>query len=228
MTSYLFSKKWFTVIILPLLSFQLMVQAAALSTPLNDITPVTTNTETKQNTLSTAQLVSGLQSGGYIIYMRHGITNRTQKDNTQDLTDCSKQRNLSDKGREQIKQLSKTLQTLKIPIGEVLTSPYCRTKETAKLAFGKFILEPKLQFSISKNQEESQRLGEQLQQMMFQANTKGVNAVFVGHTSNLRDGLNVWPKPEGVVVVFQLKQQELIFKGMIKPNDWSNKVDINL
>ena len=171
---------------------------------------------------SISALIKDLQSGGYILYMRHGMTNHEQKDNTLDFTDCTKQRNLSRSGREQLKKIAQTIQTLKIPIGEVLSSPYCRAKETANIVFGKFTIEPKLQFSISKNRQESQSLGEQLKQMMHQASTEKYNAVFVCHTSNLRDGLGVWPKPEGVIAVFQKQQDKLYLRGLIKPNDWPN------
>lgn len=187
---------------------------------LNSPQPV--NTKVAPISLSIAELIKGLQSGGYILYMRHGMTNHEQKDNTQDFTDCTQQRNLSNSGREQIKNMGEIIRALKIPIGEVLSSPYCRAKDTANIAFGKFIIEPKLQFSISKNMQESQLLGEQLKAMMHQASTEKVNAVFVGHTSNLRDGLGIWPKPEGVIVIFQKQQGKLHFRGMIKPNDWPN------
>ncbi|NQZ89641.1 MAG: histidine phosphatase family protein [Colwellia sp.] len=179
-------------------------------------------TKVAQINLPTSELINVLKSGGYILYMRHGMTNHEQKDNTQDFTDCTKQRNLSRSGREQLKKIAQTIQTLKIPIGEVLSSPYCRAKETANIVFGKFTIEPKLQFSISKNRQESQSLGEQLKQMMHQASTEKYNAVFVGHTSNLRDGLGVWPKPEGVIAVFQKQQDKLYLRGLIKPNDWPN------
>ena len=178
-------------------------------------------TETKFN-LSTGELINGLQTGGYIIYMRHGMTNHEQKDNTQDFTDCTRQRNLSNSGREQLEIIANAIRELKIPIGDVLSSPYCRAKHTADITFGKFTVESKLQFSISKNLEESQRLSEQLKQMMYQASTENSNAVFVGHTSNLRDGLGIWPKPEGVIVIFKKQQGKLLFLGMIKPNEWPN------
>ena len=178
-------------------------------------------TETQFN-FSPVELINSLQTGGHIIYMRHGMTNHEQKDNTQDFTDCTQQRNLSDSGREQLKIIGKAIRELKIPIGDVLSSPYCRAKHTADITFGKFTVESKLQFSISKNLEESQRLGEQLKQMMYQASTENSNAVFVGHTSNLRDGLGIWPKPEGVIVVFKKQQGKLLFLGMIKPNEWPN------
>ena len=51
--------------------------------------------------------------------------------------DCATQRNLTDQGRAEARALGEHVKRLKIPIGEVLASPYCRTMETARLAFGK-------------------------------------------------------------------------------------------
>jgi len=41
------------------------------------------------------------------------------------------------KGRAEARALGEHVKRLKIPIGEVLASPFCRTMETARLAFGK-------------------------------------------------------------------------------------------
>lgn len=171
--------------------------------------------------LASAELLNALQSGGYIIYMRHAMTDHTEKDENRDqLEDCHGQRNLSPEGRRQAKQIGRAVKTLKIPISDVLSSPYCRCKDTARLVFGQYTIEPDLSFSISKDQQESQRLGGRLVDMMVEANVEVGNAVFVGHTSNLRDGLGIWPKPEGAVVVFKRRGRELIFIGMIKPGEW--------
>ena len=84
-------------------------------------------------------IVNNLQKGGYILYLRHTKTIWDQKDQEPfDFDDCSKQRNLSDEGREQARAIGEAIETLSIPVGEVQSSPFCRTKETAKLAFGKY------------------------------------------------------------------------------------------
>lgn len=181
-----------------------------------------------QNLLPTQELIKILQSGGHIIYMRHGPTLHTQKDTDRNnLSDCSKQRNLSAQGHEQTKKIGQTIRTLKIPIGNVLSSPYCRCKETARLAFGYFKIEPKLAFSISKNKEESKQLGKHLYEMMISSQVDTKNTVFVGHTSNLKDGLGIWPKPEGVIVVFKKQANQLIYRGMISPDEWPATEQIN-
>ncbi len=171
--------------------------------------------------LTSAQLIKAIQGGGHIIYMRHGPTERSQKDNgEQALSACEQQRNLSNDGRTLAKKLGASLKQLNIPIGRVLSSPYCRCKDTAKLVFGEYTVAPNLGFSISKNAEESKALGAALHNIMKSHETTVDNLVLVGHTSNLREGLGVWPKPEAVMAIFENKQGEVVFKGMIKPSQW--------
>lgn len=174
--------------------------------------------------LSTPELIETLQAGGHIIYMRHSITDRNQNDSDrQNLEDCSTQRNLSTEGIEQATQIGLKIQSIGIPIGKVLSSPYCRCKDTAKLVFGHYEIEPDLVFSMSKNKVETEALAKKLYNMMLNTENDSDNAVFVGHTSNLRDGLSIWPKPEGVVVIFKKINNEIEYKGMIKPTDWPDE-----
>lgn len=171
--------------------------------------------------LPTPDLIKALQSGGHIIYMRHGPTDHSQNDKERgNLEDCSSQRNLSVQGREMVKQIGSIISALDIPLGDVRSSPYCRCKDTARLAFRQFRIEPDLEFSISKDKKESAHLGDRLRTMMMDSEIGPNNVVFVGHTSNLRDGLGIWPKPEGVVVVFQKRRNQIIYKGMIVPDAW--------
>jgi len=185
--------------------------------------PLAIAAPTHSATLSVADLIKTLQTGGHIIYMRHGPTERTQRDtDRKNFENCQGQRNLSEQGRKQMTQVGKSIRALNIPIGEVISSPYCRCKDSARLAFGEFKIETNLQFSISKDKEESKQLGEQLHAMMMNADPGAKNIVFVGHTANLKDGVGVWPKPEGVVAIFQRQKDKIIFKGMIKPGEWPN------
>jgi len=172
---------------------------------------------------STASLIRELQSGGHIIYMRHAPTAHDQKDSLdRSFDDCSTQRNLSVEGRSTAAAIGRAVERLAIPIGNVYSSPYCRCIDTAQLAFKRFSVEHDLQFSMSKDTQESQLLGERLKAMMLKAPVGTDNTVFVGHTSNLREGLGVWPKPEGVWNVFKNTGTEIVYKGMIKPDEWPN------
>jgi phosphohistidine phosphatase SixA len=155
--------------------------------------------------------------------MRHGATHRKgiSRDQKQiDFSRCETQRNLSDEGIIQVNKIGKSFESLQIPVSSVHSSPYCRTKATAQAVFGHYQVDEKLAFSMAKEEKESIELGQYLYNAMLQANTSKGNAVFVGHTANLKDGLGVWPKPEGVAVIFQTQDGKVVYKGMIKPTDW--------
>lgn len=88
--------------------------------------------------LSDAQIVAQLRKGGHVLYLRHTSTDLSRNDAAmRSFEDCENQRNLTDKGRDEARAIGAHLKRLRIPIGAVLASPYCRTMETAGLAFGK-------------------------------------------------------------------------------------------
>lgn len=82
-----------------------------------------------------AALVAALRAGGHVAVIRHAITDRSQVD-TGDLLSRAGQRNLSDAGRAQARRLGAAFAALRIPLGEVLTSPVFRARDTAEAAFG--------------------------------------------------------------------------------------------
>ena len=52
------------------------------------------------------------------------------------LHDCRTQRNLSDEGRAHARQVGEAFRAQGVPVAQVLSSPWCRCLETARLAFG--------------------------------------------------------------------------------------------
>jgi len=85
-----------------------------------------------------AELVAQLREGGYVLYMRHASTDFSQNDSRMTrYEDCASQRNLTERGRQEARDVGSHVKRLRIPIGEVFASPFCRTMETARLAFGK-------------------------------------------------------------------------------------------
>jgi phosphohistidine phosphatase SixA len=85
-----------------------------------------------------ASLRAMLRRGGVVLLMRHAATESGAGDPPGfRLDDCSTQRNLSAAGRAQAARAGARLHELGAPIGRVYTSPWCRCRETARLAFGK-------------------------------------------------------------------------------------------
>jgi phosphohistidine phosphatase SixA len=78
-----------------------------------------------------------LQSGGQVVVIRHAATEPGVGDPPGfRLDDCRTQRNLSAAGREEARRIGVALQARGVPIGQVLSSRWCRCLETARLAFG--------------------------------------------------------------------------------------------
>jgi broad specificity phosphatase PhoE len=78
-----------------------------------------------------------LRSGDYVLLVRHAATEGGAGDPPGfRLADCSTQRNLSSEGREQAGALGERVRAGKIPIAKVFTSPWCRCRDTARIAFG--------------------------------------------------------------------------------------------
>lgn len=78
-----------------------------------------------------------LAKGGQVLVIRHGLTTPGVGDPPGfRLEDCATQRNLSEEGRAEARKLGAALKARKVPLGEVLASPWCRCVETARLAFG--------------------------------------------------------------------------------------------
>jgi phosphohistidine phosphatase SixA len=89
-------------------------------------------------TLSGAALLSALKAGGLILYFRHASTDFGQNDEQMTgFEDCARQRNLTDRGRDEARAIGTAIARLGLPIGDVLASPFCRTMETARLIFGR-------------------------------------------------------------------------------------------
>src|SRR6185436_10063318 len=88
----------------------------------------------QEQALSGEALVAALTRGGYVIYFRHADTGPAYSEQGVDLKRCETQRNLNDDGREEATLIGAQFRALKIPVGEVLASEFCRCVDTANIA----------------------------------------------------------------------------------------------
>ena len=84
------------------------------------------------------KLFNQLEDGGKLIFIRHAYAPGSGDPSNFNLNDCSTQRNLSEEGRKQAEYIGNFFKDKKIKIDKVLTSEWCRCKETAKIAFKNF------------------------------------------------------------------------------------------
>ena len=90
------------------------------------------------NASSNKILVDKLQKGEKIIFIRHALAPGSGDPSNFQLGDCNTQRNLNIEGIEQSKKIGLFFYQNNIPIDEVLSSEWCRCKDTAKYAFNNF------------------------------------------------------------------------------------------
>jgi broad specificity phosphatase PhoE len=151
-----------------------------------------------------AQLVRDLQKGGHIVYFRHARTDWSTTDADRDnLANCATQRNLGPEGRTQSESIGKAWQQLGIPVGEVLASPYCRTLETARLAFGRAETVVYLRHLFPESEENFKTVGERMRSVLSTvASNKACNKIVVSHGFNIRPIIGYDPG-EGEAVVLR-------------------------
>ena len=85
-----------------------------------------------------SNIIEELKKNNKLIFIRHALAPGNGDPDNFDIFDCSTQRNLNSVGREQSIELGNFFDTNNISIDLVLSSEWCRCKETANLAFKKF------------------------------------------------------------------------------------------
>lgn len=76
-----------------------------------------------------------LREGGHAVLLRNARTGGASDPVNVEPADCSTQRGLNDQGRQQARRIGALLAARAARTDEVLSSRYCRTSETADLAF---------------------------------------------------------------------------------------------
>jgi len=95
---------------------------------------LTNSIKAKSNDLS----IKILREGGKLIFIRHAYAPGNGDPDNFNLEDCSSQRNLNEKGKKQSKKIGIFFKKNSVPISRILSSEWCRCKETANLAFGTY------------------------------------------------------------------------------------------
>lgn len=82
-----------------------------------------------------------LGRGGYAVLMLHAGAPGAGRRSLEDAKDCKARRNLSDRGEQQAFRMGARIEARAVPIERVLTSEYCESVDTARLAFGRVPIE---------------------------------------------------------------------------------------
>ena len=141
-----------------------------------------------------------LTQGGHVILIRHAITTPGVGDPPGfKLEACATQRNLTDEGRADGKRLGEAFRARRVPIDRVLSSPWCRCLETARLAFGA----AEVWLPLSNLYGRSEASAEQVKQLqpVLAERRSGGNVVLVTHGSTISAAVGINPAPAEMVIV---------------------------
>jgi broad specificity phosphatase PhoE len=211
-----------TAQLLPEVSPVASATPAATSTPVlftPTASPMPSSTPATAASLWGTKLVEALLQGGYVIYFRHAATDQSETDASPlNLKSCRKQRNLNDQGRADARAIGLAFLALDIPIGRVLSSEYCRTRDTAMLAFGQAEISSDLTGFPEDLRE--QRIAA-LREVLSTRPESGTNTVLVAHGFNITNTAGI-TLAEGEAAIFMPSDADgFTLLARVLPAEWA-------
>jgi len=156
------------------------------------------NIPLKANSVDNLQKI--LQEGGKLIFIRHAYAPGRGDPNNFDILNCASQRNLNEEGIEQAKKIGNFFLGKNIMIDKILSSEWCRCKQTAKYAFKNYETKSFLNSFFSKkfaNNKDKQT--KELKKYIKKWNGKG-NLIFVTHYVIILETLSISVSSGEIVV----------------------------
>ena len=141
------------------------------------------------------------QEGNKILLIRHSLAPGGGDPPGFKINDCKTQRNLNRTGINQSKKIGKLFKKNKVPVDQVLSSQWCRCKDTAKYAFGNFKEFTALNstFQSPYNKNEGKQLKE-LYNFVKKWDGKGKNLILITHYSIITAVTTVVPSSGEIVI----------------------------
>lgn len=175
-------------------------------------------------------LVEALRGGGYNIYFRHAPTDWQQQDRLTEAggwTSCDPgmMRQLSDEGRAIARRIGEAIRQLRIPVGKVLSSEYCRSAETARL----LDVGPVSTTRDIMNMRAADYVGgrgaviRRARKILAARPPAGTNAVIVGHGNLMRAATDVYAGEAGSGIYAPGAEGGKSFKlvARLSPDEWA-------
>lgn len=145
-----------------------------------------------------------------VVLVRHGDAPGRGEPDGFDLNDCSTQRNLSDKGRIEARNLGEMFRARGINVTKVLTSRFCRARDTAELMKVGPIENAPTFDDLALNKQHPEELLDGERKLIASWRGPGLLLV-VSHSSNIK-ALTGIDLEQGAMVVVSMKQGQLLAK----------------
>ena len=158
-----------------------------------------------------------LAEGGKVVLMRHAAVNSGRGQGNALLRDpsCKKERNLSSEGERDARYVGKQFQGRNIPISEVRHSPFCRTADTARIAFAQAAPAAYLSLLEILAPEEAAAQTRELSQVIGGYTGSG-NLVLVTHEPNINAVSFEMMSPSDFLVLRPLGGSEFEELGVVR------------
>ena len=153
-----------------------------------------------------------LRNGGHVVLLRNAMTTGTVEPPNFDIEKCSTQLNLSDRGRQQARKIGALFAARAAPVEKVLASRYCRTLETARLAFDDQAVEPMA--ALDKPTDATQHADVAAVMDIIKNFSGSDNIVLVTHLENIQ-ALTGAAAREGEALIVGLQGDKLHVLGRI-------------
>jgi|TARA_B110000971_G_C19790862_1_gene399719 phosphohistidine phosphatase SixA len=146
------------------------------------------------------KVIAALEEGGKLIFIRHAYAPGVGDPNNFDIKECSTQRNLDRTGIAQAKRIGQFFRSNRISIDLVLSSEWCRCKDTAQYAFKNYRTFKDLNsFFSSKFTKNRDQQMNNLKVFVKSWNSKK-NIVFVTHYVVISEALNETVNSGAIIV----------------------------
>lgn len=130
--------------------------------------------------------LQGSAPKGYVLLLRHSLAPGVGDPENFQVNDCSTQRNLSEQGRQDARDIGEWLQRRQLKIARVESSRWCRAKETAQLLnLGKVRPNRNLDSLFQENNLESHPATLKIRKQILNYRNKSGLLVLVGHYVNI-------------------------------------------
>ena len=149
---------------------------------------------------SQEELINLIKDGNKLIFIRHAYAPGSGDPINFDLNDCSTQRNLNKEGINQSKKIGQFFSKNKIQIDRVLSSEWCRCKDTAKFAFNKYTTFNALNsFYDSRFEKNKDKQVMDLKKYILDLNSKK-NIILITHFVVISEILNISASSGEIIV----------------------------
>jgi phosphohistidine phosphatase SixA len=147
-----------------------------------------------------------LASGGKVVLVRHAAVDGEFGDPFILDESCFSERNLSEAGKAQARAIGKAFRQRAIAVDAVLTSPHCRTRDTAEVAFWHYEVAPMLRLIRALPAEKAQANLDRTRQRISAFSGEG-NLVLVTHRPNIGELIYHRLEPGEMAVLLPMGQE---------------------